>query len=462
MSEVDVAYKALSLLSRRKPSYGDVRYQELEYELISVEDGVLREYSKTIRRGLGVRVYLDGSIGFASTNLLDEPSVEEAVDQALAAAKAVEAKVKLSVKPVVEAKVRAEFKTDPFKVNPEDKVELALSANRASRINSVKSAVTRIGIQRDRRVTVTLDGCEVEVESFLVGLAHMSVAYEVGRLERVFDSRSSVSGWEFLSERDWTDFTVQISRLAVEAVSAPQPKAGLYQAVVDPDLIGLVIHEAFGHAVEGDLVASGSSILSGRLNETVASEHVTIVDEGVVEGGYFTPYDDEAVEKKPVTLVDKGVLVGFLTNLASASELNVASTGNGRAQDFRSQPIVRQTNLYMKPGDYKLEELLEDVDEGIYLRGAGAGGGQVDTGSGTFTFSVGPSRLIRKGELAGLVRGTVVSGSILETLLGVDAVGSDLTVRTSAFGGCGKDGQMVRVGYGGPHVRVTRISVGGG
>ena len=115
----------------------------------------------------------------------------------------------------------------------------------------------------------------------------------------------------------------------------------------------------------------------------------------------------------------------------------------------------------MKPGDMSFEELIEDIDYGFYIKGRGATGGQVDTGMGTFTFSVGPSYIIEKGKLKELVRGVTISGLILETLKTIDGVGKDFQVRTSVFGGCGKSGQMVRVGDGGPHVRVRKMTVGG-
>ncbi|MEM2739216.1 MAG: TldD/PmbA family protein [Candidatus Bathyarchaeia archaeon] len=462
LSWIDTAYKALDEASRAGVAYADARCQEYVYEHILVENGSLKEYSRTVRRGLGLRVLLDGSIGFASTNDLSASSIDETVRYAISAARSMKGSVELSAKNPIKARARSSFSENPLDPTPEDKIGILLSANRESMIDGVKSTSTRLGIQYDRRLTVSTDGCEVEVECFLVGLGHMSVAYEAGKLERVYDSRSRVSGWEFISNTDWCDYTRGISRLAVEAVRSPTPKAGVYRAVVDPELIGLVIHEAFGHAVEGDLVASGSSILAGRLGGVVASPYVTIIDDGLIEGGYYVPYDDEGVEKKPVIVVDNGVLKAFLTHLASASKLRLDPTGNGRAQDFHSQPIARQTNLYMKPGDYRFEELLEDVGEGIYLRGMGAGGGQVDPGTGSFTFSVGPSYMVRRGELAELVRGTVVSGLILETLKGVEAVGCDLSMETSVFGGCGKEGQIVRVGDGGPHVEIKQISVGGG
>jgi TldD protein len=116
----------------------------------------------------------------------------------------------------------------------------------------------------------------------------------------------------------------------------------------------------------------------------------------------------------------------------------------------------------MLPRDWTFEEILEEARDGIYVTARGAGGGEVDPGMGTFTFNVGVSYRIRNGELSEPLRGVNIAGQILETLKKVVAVGRDLRVTTGAvFGGCGKSGQLVRVGDGGPHVLVEEMSVGG-
>jgi TldD protein len=249
--------------------------------------------------------------------------------------------------------------------------------------------------------------------------------------------------------------------LAIEAVESKTPPPGTYPVVVDPDIVGVLLHEAFGHASEGDLVSSGESVLANRIGSRLAPENVTIIDEGVVEGGFYYPYDDEGVKKEKTVVVEKGVLKGFIFDRESASKLGGSPTGNGRAQDFENLPIVRQTNYMMQPSEIRFEELVEDIDIGVYVRGRGSTGGEVEVGMGTFTFGVGPSKMIRNGEVAETVRGVVISGSILDTLKTVDGVGKDLVVKTSVFGGCGKSAQRATVGFGGPHIRARKMTVGG-
>lgn len=114
----------------------------------------------------------------------------------------------------------------------------------------------------------------------------------------------------------------------------------------------------------------------------------------------------------------------------------------------------------MEPGDHSQEELVEGIEQGLLIQGKGSRGGQVDTAMGTFTFAVGPSKIIRDGEVGELVRGVVISGSILEVLKTVDAVGKDFKMRTGVFGGCGKGAQTVKTGSGGPSIR-AKMTVGG-
>ncbi len=441
-----------------------IRFHENKYELITVDSGFLRQYSYTIAKGVGVEVYTSSGRGYAYTSDLSLESISKTIERSISMARAASSK-KLEAAFEDEAK-KISFKTpvkkDPLSIDPDEKVKLLMDLNKLSLSHAgISSGITNMGIEVDRRLVASSNGGLAESIITGVGVAHMAVGKTGSSSERVYDSESFIGGYEYIERYDWESFINELSKLAVEASRAKTPSPGAYVAVLDNEVIGLFIHEAFGHASEGDLVRSGSSILSGRLGERVGSEQVTVVDEGVVNGGYPVPFDDECTPKKRTVVVENGVLKKYLTNRVIAASLNNELTGNARAMNFTYDPIVRQTNFYMEPGDFSLEELFEDVDYGIYLRGRGAMGGQVDPSVGTFTFHVGPSYILRRGELSELVRGVIVSGNILDVLKNVDAVAKDLKIRTSVFGGCGKENQLVRVGDGGPHVRVRKIIVGG-
>ncbi len=446
--------------------YADARIQVYRYRLVVVENGVVKESSYTVSTGLGVRVVEGGYQGYASTTRLERSGVREALEEARRAARAVASaggrRVELAGKPA-RGREASPYKVDPLSVDVSEAVEVALNTNKAAaEVEGAVNVVTRLGIQYDRRVVATTDGGLVDVEVRLVGLSHATTAKaDGGQPEMVYDSKSMVAGWEFIRDGDWEAMAVEVSKLAAEASKAPVPKAGRYTVILEPEVVGLLLHEAFGHASEGDIVASGASVLRGRLGERVAPEYITIVDDGRHPQGYYVPFDDEASPKGETVVVDRGILKSHLTGRAEAAELGLPVTGNARVQSFRHPHLVRQTNFYLKPGDWRVEEMLEDTREGLLVTVKGARGGQTDPGQGTFTFNMGVSYIIERGEPRSPARGVSITGRILEVLNNIDAVGRDLRVSTSVFGGCGKGGQLVRVGDGGPHVRVRNLLVGG-
>lgn len=462
---MDFCKEVLEEVMRRGVKEALVRAQERVYEVVVFDKGVLRTVGRTRLVGLGIKVVLNGAVGYAYTSSSDPESIGRAIDMAIAAARSLATRARpraFSLEGAGSGKYRTRYLVDPLSINVEDKIELVRDLNKLSLdLVGLVSAVTRLGAERDRKVVVSSFGAEVEVEVTAVGLSHLAVAKSGDVMERVSDQKTFAGGYEFVRAYDWEAFVREVSELAVKASQARAPPPGVYRAVVDNELVGLLLHEAFGHASEGDHVLHGTSVLSGKVGTPVASELVTIVDEGLVEGGYPLPFDDEGAPKGRTVVLDRGILKGYLHSRSTAGEMGSSPTGNARAQDVTFDTLVRQTNFYMLPGDARVEELFEGLSDGIYLRGRGASGGEVDPSLGTFTFSVGPSYLVRRGEPAELVRGVIVSGSILETLKGVDMVARDLKVTTSVFGGCGKEGQLVRVGDGGPHIRVQRIVVGG-
>jgi len=445
--------------------YVDMRYQEEKSEVIVSENGKFARYESEAARGAGITAIVDGIPGFASTTIIKPNTLLEVLDEAIKIAKTsiklVNKKVYAEVEPYADKK-EVYVKVDPFEVSSDEKVSFVVDVNKAAIVgDEIKNVSTALGVEEDKRWFLSSEGANVKTKVVLTGLRHHSVAKVNGAMERVRDAETFVGGYEFFKEFNAENFVINLSKLAIDAAKAKPAKPGTYPVVADPDIIGLILHEAFGHASEGDLVASKESILCGKLGEKVASEYVTIVDGGTVDGGYPVWYDDQGVKKMKTIIVKDGVLDGYLLSRETASNLGLEPTGNARAQDFENVAIVRQTNYYMEPRDYSFEELVEDIDFGYYIKGKGGGGGQVDVGVGSFIFNAGPSYVIEKGEIKELVKSVSISGLILETLKGVDAVGKDFKVRTSVFGGCGKSAQRVRVGHGGPFVRIRKMIVGG-
>lgn len=445
-------------------SYAGIMRHETNSSMITAENGVLKSYITGKSLGLGIRVIVDNALGIASSTVLNLEALRPQVEYAVKMAKASRNKIEptqFSDAKIVKASSKSPVKKMPDSVSDKEKVAITIDTNKAAMLEGVKNSMTRLAWLSERRVFKSSEGTDVTNELTMTGLSQSCISSLQGNMEYVFDSQSQCAGFEFISQTDWCKFSREISETSLKAVKARVPKAGVYKAVADPDLVGLILHEAFGHASEADLVTTGESILEGCLSEKVASPLVTIIDDGKVEGGYFLPYDDEGVMKKRQVVVEKGVLTGLLHSRETAYKMGTTSTGNARAQSFGDNPLVRQTNLFIEVGSQEFDELIEDIDNGLYICGRGSTGGEVDVGLGTFTFRAGPSYIISKGEVDEMVRGVSISGMIMETLKSVNAIGKDAIVKTSIFGGCGKGDQLARVGHGGPHIRIGRVVVGG-
>jgi len=462
-SMLDSVEAALSRVQEAGADFADARIGFGETQYIVADNGRLQENVYRVGNGVGFRVLYKGSMGYASTTSMKKEAILEAAERAFRSARALgEGRTRLAPYKAIVARAWSKYQVDPFDVDDSEKVDLVLSANKAAlQVPGVVSAVTSFGALRSRRIVVNTEGSRVETEIVMTGLSHTSVARRDGTLETVGDYESTTAGYEFILSLDWEEMVLDVSRLAVLAAGARVPPSGSFTVVLDPRMVGLLLHEALGHASEGDIVASGASAIAGRLGERIAPEHVTIVDDGRVPGGVYVPYDDEGVEKKRTPVVEKGVLTSYLTDRASAAELGLDPTGNGRVMSFSNPILVRQTNYYLEPGDYDVDELIGEVREGFYLTAKGSRGGEVNPGMGTFTFSAGVSWRIENGMLVEPVRGVSLSGNILDVLANIRGLGRDFEIETSVFGGCGKGGQLVKVGTGGPHVLVDKIAIGG-
>ena len=266
-------------------------------------------------------------------------------------------------------------------------------------------------------------------------------------------------GYEFIDRLNVEEDCRSVSKGAVELLNADRAPSGKLPVVLDAEMAGLIAHESFGHGLEADQVLRNRSFLSNMVGKRVASELVTIVDSSSYESAYGSyPFDDEGVRSRKNTIVERGILKGFLHSRETASSFNVAPTGNGRAESFSHKIFVRMSNTYFEKGEWKLEEMLEDIDYGVYLV-KGSHGMEDPLGGGLQISSV-KGLLIEHGEFTKLLRSISLSGNVLELLRNVDAVGRDFKLDS---GTCGKGFEdFVRVTSGGSSLRVKEAIVGGG
>jgi len=450
---IDLFEKVIEQTSK-KVDYIDIRTGIGENTSILMKDGDVDEINTGMSLGARIRVLNNGAWGFAYTT--DLSKINEITETAIKLSASLKGDVKLSESEVVKDKIEVDVKI-PFKdISVEEKKEIMKTACEAATIDKVNSTTASYVDSEVKALFMNSEGSEIQVKTSRVRMALNASATDGEIIQFGHGSMGGVKGFEAIANRDMEEFGRGIGEKAVRLLDAKPAPSGKFPVIADPELTGVLIHEALGHAVEGDLILQNDSILKDKMGEMIASDIVNIFDDASLKEGFgYYPYDVEGVKTKPNQLVKDGKLVSLLNSRETASQLGMKSSGNARSV-ISDKPIVRMSNTYLQPGDNTFEELIEDIPNGIYLKGSR--GGQVDTGKGIFQFNAAEGYLIENGELATPLRDVSLSGNILETLKNIDAIGNDFKL---SVGFCGKDGQTAPVGDGGPHTRILNSLVGG-
>ncbi|MCS7120047.1 MAG: TldD/PmbA family protein [Nitrososphaerota archaeon] len=444
-------------------SFCEARFFEERSSSITLENGVAKSLSSGIVRGVGLRVIVNGRWGFSSTNIVSKRSVERALKDAISGARALslqpgeEAKI-MDVKPNIDT-VKHKVKVNPEDVSAEEKVKALLELEKVSRTYSDRVKDTLLAYRDVITTVIVCNSFGTLVEETTPRThAYCQVISKSGDNMQVgFEVVGNVGGYEIIEDIEPENFTGKAAKTAVDLLDAHAPPRGTFTVVVDPDVGGLFVHEAFGHNSEGDLVFGGQSIISEKIGKKVASGLVSIIDDPTRPNYGRFNYDHEGVKAEPHVIVKDGILTNFLHSLESAAKLGGRPQGSARAQSHHYPPIVRMSNTFFGPGEMTLDEILEDIELGVYLSGSQYG--YVETQKGQFTCKVKEAWMIEKGELREHLRDVAISGLVLEALENVTAVGKDLEIKMP--GTCGKFGQGMYVDAGSPHLRVDEIVVGG-
>ena len=263
----------------------------------------------------------------------------------------------------------------------------------------------------------------------------------------------------YLTEARWQASVHESLRQALVALEAGAAPAGEMDVLLGPGWPGILLHEAIGHGLEGDFNRKGTSAFAGLMGQRIASDDVTVVDDGTLPDrrGSIT-IDDEGTASNCTTLIENGILVGYMQDRMNARLMGVAPTGNGRRQSYAHTPMPRMTNTYMLNGKRTPEEILASMKTGLFAKSFG--GGQVDITSGKFVFTVTEAYVIEDGKLTRPVKGAILIGAGAEALKKISIVGNDLEL-DHGIGTCGKNGQGVPVGVGQPTLRINGLTVGG-
>ena len=443
--------------------FADVYAEHTMLTSFSFEEGRIKTASYSVLNGVGVRALAGEKTGYAYADGFGAQDLREAARVAARIARGGPPGAPTRSFRVNEA---------PASFKLADPATLALDEPQCADLVRRADAAARSHDGRIREVGVSL---AMSAKSFLIADSDGHWAEDRTHLSRLVVSALALEGDERqeglavaggqVNAAYYADggsperLGADAAASAVLLLSAREPEGGSWPVVVCNGWGGVMVHECFGHSMEGDTIRKGASIRATQRGQQVAAKGVTIVDSGLVPNsrGSFR-IDDEGTPAQRTVLVEDGVLVGYLWDKLNATLMGHAPTGNGRRASYRDYPLCRMTNTYIEPGPHDPAALIASIDRGLYCKQLG--GGSVNPADGNFSFQVTEAWQIEKGKLTHPVRNATLAGNGNDAMLRIDGVGNDLAI-DGTTGSCGKDGQWKPVGVGQPTIRFTGITVGG-
>ena len=437
---------------------GELFIEEVYSENILLDDNKIKSASFDNDKGFGLRAVNEDKIKFFHSSQLDEQSFKRAIRS-------------ISNRNHNSRPKDSYIKTNKQlyeNLNPLNLITLKLKIDLLEKINKYARKLDN----SVKQVSVSLNGNFQNIEIIKEGgnffydsrpLVRMNVTVSVEKKGKI-ETGSYGFGGRHIYEKlfitnNWKCAVDNAFKQANFKLEAKEIPAGEQTVVLGPGWPGILLHEAIGHGLEGDFNRKKTSAFFDLVGKKVASDQVTIVDDGTIpeRRGSLT-IDDEGTPSQNTMLIENGILKGFMHDRLNAKLMKKKSTGNGRRQSYSHIPMPRMTNTYMLSGNFEHEELIKSTKKGIYA--TQFSGGQVDITSGKFVFSASEAFEIINGKVGKPLKGATLIGNGPEILKEVTMVGNNLKL-DNGIGTCGKEGQMVPVGVGQPSLKIKKLTVGG-
>ena len=435
--------------------YTDVREETVHATTITIENGVLKENKTKKEQGVIIRLY-DGRRWYISSTT-ESGKVQQEIDSLAGMAVFCP---NIEDDPVVKKyeinqEVQLRYKDCDVSLVP-NAWKLAVAEQYADCLKACEK-IPRWKVyyvdNHTRKHIVSSKGCDV---TFDTQNCCVAPRYVLMKDEKPFYGRKDIYRMKFEELKGHEKELEELIREDLDYNENAVPvEPGEYTCIFSPAVTGVFAHESFGHKSEADFMVGDENMKrEWAIGTRVGAELLNIVDTGMEEGSGYVPFDDEGTRAKKTYLIRDGILSGRLHS-AMAAALKEELTGNARAVSFQFEPIVRMTATYVEPGKSTKEELIAGVKKGIYIS-------DYNHGSGMSTFTIAPNKayMIRDGHLAEPVKISVITGNVMHTLHEIDGLSAEFELCSFALGGCGKMEQFpLRVGMGGPYMRVNHLTV---
>ena len=456
----EMLQKVISEAMSKGGDYADLYFEHKKTNSLGLEDGKVNRAYSNIDFGVGIRVLKGDQTGFAYSETITLDAMLNAARLAANIAKSASKYKNVDIS----EKVPPRFYTISQKwedVSVEDKVPYVQKIN--DKIFSLDDKVIKVNAFMSDETSYVLfynsEGRLTYDYRPMINFGAVCIMQKGEQVENSYSARSFRKGFEWLTN----DLVEKLANEAVDRTNilfeATKPKAGEMPVVMGAGGSGILLHEAIGHTFEADFNRKGTSIFSDKMGEKVAENFVNIIDDGTLQNNRGSiNIDDEGNDVEKTYLVKDGVLNSYIHDRISSNYYGVNPTGNGRRESFRNVPLPRMRATYMETGPHTKNDIISNVDYGVYVDNFS--NGEVKIGAGDFTFFVKSGYLIEKGKLTQPIKDINIIGNGPEALADITMVADDYLIDNGTWT-CGKDGQSVPVTCGLPTVLVKKLTVGG-
>ena len=439
---------------------GELYLEDSKSENILLDDNKIKSSSYSSDLGFGFRAISGEIVAYSHSNEISKDSLNQSSKNLQSTLKSSKGTYNHEI-----PKTNKNFYND---INPIEEKDLNSKLEVLNKVNSyLRSKDSNV-----KQVTSSFSGEQKSIEIIRLGgqsitdvrpLVRFNVSVMLeknGRKETgVYGIGGRQSYDSYLDNENWKNVCDEAYRIAsVNLESKPAP-AGEMKVVLGPGWPAILIHEAIGHGLEGDFNRKKTSAFHDLMGQRVASEGVTIVDDGTIDKrrGSLT-IDDEGTPTERTVLIENGILKNFMQDRLNARLMKTKSTGNGRRESYKHVVLPRMRNTMMLSGKNTQDEMISSVDKGIFA--VSFGGGQVDITSGKFVFNCTEAYEIIDGKIGSPIKGATLIGDGPSILKEVSMVGNDMML-DPGIGTCGKAGQGVPVGVAQPSILIDKMTVGG-
>ncbi len=460
-SDIDVN-KAEKIVSDtlNKCDDGELYLEDSKSESILLDDNKIKSSNYTTDLGYGFRAITGDVVAYSHSNEISNKSLKNSSENLKSSHKSNIGSYNSDIK-----KTNQKFYSDVDPIETKSlssKIELLNKINEYARSkdSSVKQ-VTASFLGEKKDIEILRSGGELLKDTRPLVRINVSVMVEKkGRKETgVYGIGGRQSYDDYLVNDNWKKVCDEAFRIASTNLESKPSPAGEMQVVLGPGWPAILIHEAVGHGLEGDFNRKKTSAFHDLVGKKVASDGVTIIDDGTIENRRGSlNIDDEGTPTEKTVLIENGILKNFMQDRMNARLMNTKSTGNGRRESYKHIVMPRMRNTIMLGGNNTQEEMIKSVNKGIFA--VSFGGGQVDITSGKFVFNCTEAYEIVNGKIGSPIKGATLIGDGPSSLKEVLMVGNDMMM-DPGIGTCGKAGQGVPVGVGQPSLLINKMTVGG-